>query len=76
MENKVLLFRVNGMPQGKARPRFTRQGRAYTPKKRAEIKKRISEGATAKPTPPKEAKPEEPEAKPKEPETTPEEPIS
>lgn len=21
-----------GMPQGKARPRFTRQGRAYTPK--------------------------------------------
>ena len=30
---ETLLFRVNGMPQGKARPRFTRQGRAYTPKK-------------------------------------------
>ena len=30
---ETLLFRVNGMPQGKARPRFTRQCRAYTPKK-------------------------------------------
>ena len=30
---ETLLFRVNGMPQGKAHPRFTRQGRAYTPKK-------------------------------------------
>ena len=30
---ETLLFRVNGMPQGEARPRFTRQGRAYTPKK-------------------------------------------
>lgn len=30
---ETLLFRVNGMPQGKARPRFTRQGRAYTPEK-------------------------------------------
>ena len=30
---KTLHFRVNGMPQGKARPRFTRQGRAYPPKK-------------------------------------------
>ena len=26
-------FTVYGKPQGKARPRFTRQGRAYTPKK-------------------------------------------
>ena len=36
MENKVLLFRVNGTPQGKARPRVsTANGftRAYTPAK-------------------------------------------
>lgn len=31
--SETLLFRVNGIPQGKARPRFTKGGRAYTPAK-------------------------------------------
>lgn len=30
--SKRLLFRVAGQPQGKARPRYTKKGRAYTPK--------------------------------------------
>lgn len=30
-ESTELLFRVNGIPQGKARPRFTKAGRSYTP---------------------------------------------
>lgn len=29
----MVTFKVYGQPQGKARPRFTRAGRAYTPKK-------------------------------------------
>ncbi len=32
-EATELLFRVNGIPQGKARPRFTKAGRSYTPAK-------------------------------------------
>lgn len=33
---KHIEFTVFGEPQGKARPRFTRMGRAYTPKKTAD----------------------------------------
>ena len=36
-------FTVFGEPQGKARPRFTRLGRAYTPKKTADYEKHIQE---------------------------------
>ena len=36
-------FTVFGEPQGKARPRFTRMGRAYTPKKTADYEKYIQE---------------------------------
>lgn len=38
-----LEFTVFGEPQGKARPRFTRMGRAYTPKKTADYEKYIQE---------------------------------
>ena len=34
-------FIVYGQPQGKARPRFTRTGRAYTPKKTADYEDEI-----------------------------------
>ncbi len=34
-------FTVYGKPQGKARPRFTRQGHAYTPKQTADYEKQI-----------------------------------
>lgn len=34
-------FTVYGKPQGKARPRFTRQGRAYTPKNTVDYEKQI-----------------------------------
>ena len=36
-------FTVYGKPQGKARPRFTRQGRAYTPKNTVDYEKRIKQ---------------------------------
>ena len=36
-------FTVFGEPQGKARPRFTRIGRTYTPKKTADYEKYIQE---------------------------------
>ena len=32
-QSDSLLSRINGMPQGKGRPRFTKQGRTYTPQK-------------------------------------------
>lgn len=32
-QSDSLLIRINGMPQGKGRPRFTKQGRTYTPQK-------------------------------------------
>lgn len=35
------IFTVDGDPQGKARPRFTRGGRAYTPKKTVEYERVI-----------------------------------
>ena len=34
-------FTVYGKPQGKARPRFTRQGRAYTPEKTVDYENQI-----------------------------------
>ena len=30
-QSDSLLIRINGMPQGKGRPRFTKGGKAYTP---------------------------------------------
>lgn len=42
-----LQFIVPGEPQGKGRPRFTRQGRAYTPAKTAEYEARIAGLAAA-----------------------------
>ena len=35
-------FTVYGEPQGKARPRFTKSGRAYTPKKTVDMERRIA----------------------------------
>ena len=40
-------FTVYGDPQGKARPRFTRQGRAYTPAKTAGYEAEIRQMAAA-----------------------------
>ncbi len=37
----TLTFAVRGKPQGKGRPRFTRSGRAYTPKKTADYEELI-----------------------------------
>lgn len=34
-------FTVYGKPQGKARPKFTRQGRVYTPKQTADYEQQI-----------------------------------
>lgn len=47
-ENKKLslLFRVNGMPQGKGRSRSTKSGHHYTPKKTREYEREIREAAT------------------------------
>ena len=36
-------FTVPGPPQGKGRPRFTRNGRTYTPKETAEYEKKIAD---------------------------------
>lgn len=40
-------FTVYGKPQGKARPRFTRQGRAYTPKNTVDYEERIKQAYIA-----------------------------
>lgn len=40
--SKVLEFEVPGEPVGKGRPRFTRQGRAYTPAKTAKYENLVS----------------------------------
>ena len=40
-------FTVYGKPQGKARPRFTRQGRAYTPKNTVDYEKQIKQAYIA-----------------------------
>ena len=40
-------FTVYGKPQGKARPRFTRQGRAYTPKNTVDYEEQIKQAYIA-----------------------------
>ena len=40
-----LSFRVNGEPRGKQRPRFTKQGRVYTPKETRNYEREIREAA-------------------------------
>lgn len=37
----IVKFIVFGKPQGKARPRFTKNGRVYTPRKTADYEKQI-----------------------------------
>lgn len=44
---KTLLFRVNGTPQGKARPRSTKSGRHYTPAKTRRYEAEIKAAALA-----------------------------
>ena len=46
MSRKDVSFTVPGDPAVKGRPRFTRYGRAYTPKKTADAEKVIAEAAT------------------------------
>ena len=43
-----LLFRVDGEPRGKQRPRFTKQGRTYTPKETRNYELEIREAALNK----------------------------
>ncbi len=43
-----LLFRVDGEPRGKQRPRFTKQGRTYTPKETRNYELEIREAALSK----------------------------
>lgn len=43
--SKRLLFQVAGQPQGKARPRYTKKGRAYTPQKTKSYEAEIKEAA-------------------------------
>mgnify|MGYP003132973440 FL=1 len=45
MELIKVEFEVSGQPQGKGRPRFTRNGYAYTPEKTREYEKRIHASA-------------------------------
>ena len=47
MTLRSVSFSLSGQPVGKARARFTRQGRAYTPAKTAEYEKRIKSAAWA-----------------------------
>jgi hypothetical protein len=44
-QSDSLLIRINGMPQGKARPRFTKGGRAYTPQKTRRYEEAVREAA-------------------------------
>ena len=44
-ETTELLFRVNGIPQGKARPRFTKAGRSYTPANTRRYEEDVREAA-------------------------------
>ena len=48
MELIKVEIEVSGQPQGKGRPRFTRQGRAYTPEKTREYETRIHAAAWQK----------------------------
>ena len=41
----TLHIRINGEPRGKQRPRFTKQGRTYTPKETREYEAQIREAA-------------------------------
>lgn len=41
----TLHIRINGEPRGKQRPRFTKQGRIYTPKETREYEAQIREAA-------------------------------
>jgi Holliday junction resolvase RusA-like endonuclease len=41
-------FTINGEPQGKGRPRFTRQGRAYTPTQTKQYEEHIKNSYLAK----------------------------
>ena len=41
--SKEMYFIVKGQPQGKGRPRFTRSGMAYTPKKTADYEQSVIE---------------------------------
>ena len=41
MNRLPIFFYVKGEPQGKARPRFTKTGRTYTPKNTADYEERI-----------------------------------
>ena len=41
----VLHIRINGEPRGKQRPKFTKQGRAYTPKETRQYEREIREAA-------------------------------
>ena len=43
--SETLLFRINGIPQGKERPRFTKGGRAYTPAKTRRYEEAVREAA-------------------------------
>ena len=44
-ESTELLFRVNGIPQGNARPRFTKAGRSYTPANTRRYEANVREAA-------------------------------
>ena len=44
-QSDSLLIRINGIPQGKARPRFTKGGRAYTPAKTRRYEEAVREAA-------------------------------
>ena len=41
----VLHIRINGEPRGKQRPKFTKQGRTYTPKETRQYEQEIREAA-------------------------------
>ena len=43
MHNKEQIFIVDGRPQGKGRPRFTRDGHTYTPQNTAEYERQVQE---------------------------------
>lgn len=44
---KTVSFTVYGKPQGKARPRFTKSGRVYTPKTTAEYEQAVTKAYIA-----------------------------
>lgn len=42
---ETLMIRINGVPQGKGRPRFTKGGKAYTPQKTRRYEEAVREAA-------------------------------